>query len=57
MVKDPVCAMQIEESTATGARTYEGTTYYFCSKTCLEKFQREPAKYVEKRQARERTEP
>ncbi|HSD42571.1 MAG TPA: YHS domain-containing protein [Burkholderiales bacterium] len=43
--KDPVCGMQVA---ADGGYTkmHAGTRYWFCSKTCLEKFEAEPAKYA-----------
>lgn len=40
--KDPVCGMQIEQSEAAGQSEHEGTTYYFCSATCKEKFDESP---------------
>ena len=43
---DPICNMEVEESTAAGRFDYDGTTYLFCSVHCLEKFKQEPAKYV-----------
>ena len=44
-VVDPICGMTISPETAAGEYKYEGKTYYFCSKGCLEKFkvQNEPA--------------
>jgi Cu+-exporting ATPase len=36
--KDPVCGMSVDSTTATGSCTVNGHTYYFCSKSCLEKF-------------------
>ncbi len=45
-VKDPVCGMMIEESSAAETSRYQGQTYYFCSPECLEQFEANPAKYV-----------
>lgn len=45
--KDPVCGMQIEESTASGKADREGTTYYFCSSACQKKFEENPAEYAD----------
>jgi len=45
-VTDPVCGMSIEPDTAAGSYDYEGKTYYFCSPSCLQKFQAEPAKFI-----------
>jgi Cu+-exporting ATPase len=46
MVKDPVCGMEIKKEEAVGISNYQGETYYFCSKNCQEKFDRNPEKYV-----------
>ncbi len=45
-VKDPVCGMTIDEETARRKSEYEGKTYHFCSKSCLETFEQNPAKFV-----------
>jgi Cu+-exporting ATPase len=45
-VTDPVCGMSVEPESAAGSYRHEGQTYYFCSKSCLEKFQAEPAKFI-----------
>lgn len=44
--KDPVCGMQVEESDAAGQTDYEGTTYYFCSISCKDKFEASPEDYT-----------
>lgn len=46
MAKDPVCGMQIDESSAAGKSEYGGRTYYFCSPACKAKFDRDPVKYA-----------
>jgi Cu+-exporting ATPase len=38
MAKDPVCGMYVNESMAELKATVRGTTYYFCSETCLQQF-------------------
>jgi Cu+-exporting ATPase len=38
--------MRVDPATARGHATYEGRTYYFCSRSCLEKFQAAPARYL-----------
>lgn len=43
---DPVCEMQIEAEDAAGQAEYEGTTYYFCSQSCQQKFEADPARYT-----------
>ncbi len=35
---DPICGMTVSPETAAGSFQHEGTTYYFCSKGCLQKF-------------------
>ncbi len=46
MQTDPVCGMQIEESTAAEKSDYQGQTFYFCSVACKTRFDDEPEKYV-----------
>jgi Cu+-exporting ATPase len=46
-VKDPVCGMTIDEKDAAATSTYQGKTYHFCSAKCKEKFDKEPASYVQ----------
>ncbi len=43
---DPVCGMTVDPATAAGSFAHAGTTYYFCSRHCLEKFKAEPEKYL-----------
>lgn len=43
---DPVCGMKVNPKSAVGSHGHNGTTYYFCSKHCLEQFKLDPAKYV-----------
>ncbi len=38
MPTDPICGMFVEESPDTLHATVNGTTYYFCSKSCLQTF-------------------
>src|SRR3989441_4448982 len=39
MAKDPICGMYVEEGENALKTTRRGTTYYFCSETCLIQFQ------------------
>src|SRR5262245_13541487 len=39
MAKDPVCGMLVEETPHALKSTRNGTTYYFCSETCLTQFE------------------
>jgi len=45
-VVDPVCKMTIEDKEAAATSIYRGTTYYFCSKSCQEKFERDPEAFI-----------
>ncbi len=49
-LKDPVCNMNVEESSKFSA-IHENSTYYFCSQTCLDKFKDNPNKYLEPHKA------
>ncbi|MGA9838909.1 MAG: hypothetical protein WBE40_07380 [Thermoplasmata archaeon] len=42
-VKDPVCGMVIEHSTAAAHGTYGGETVYFCAVACQETYERKHA--------------
>ena len=44
---DPVCGMTVSPATAAGHHEHQGTTYYFCSKGCLERFREDPDRYLE----------
>jgi Cu+-exporting ATPase len=45
-VKDPVCGMTINDKDAAATSTYRETTYYFCSISCKEKFEKDPESYT-----------
>ena len=45
-VKDPVCGMTVSPDQAAGHVDYKGRTYYFCSQSCLDKFQGSPDAYL-----------
>ncbi|MCL5005562.1 MAG: heavy metal translocating P-type ATPase [Acidobacteria bacterium] len=45
-LKDPVCNMDVDPSTAAGSYRYKGTTYYFCCESCLERFRAAPEEYL-----------
>jgi len=44
--RDPVCGMQVTPDRNAGACEFRHHTYYFCSRTCLKKFQSNPAEYL-----------
>ena len=48
MPTDPVCGMPVAEKSAAGTFTHQGTTYYFCSAACLNKFRADPGAYEKK---------
>jgi YHS domain-containing protein len=43
---DPVCGMTVTKDGAAGSTTYQGKTYYFCSKACKDNFTKDPQKYL-----------
>ncbi|MBZ5736404.1 heavy metal translocating P-type ATPase [Nocardioides sp. TRM66260-LWL] len=45
-VKDPVCGMSVDPTTATSTATFDGDTYHFCSPGCRAKFVADPGAYV-----------
>jgi len=44
--KDPVCGMTVRPETAAASADHHGTTYYFCSRGCREKFVADPERYL-----------
>ncbi|MFN3454026.1 MAG: heavy metal translocating P-type ATPase [Pseudobdellovibrio sp.] len=51
-VKDPVCGMTIDPSTAKGGKsTFEGQDYFFCNPKCKTKFDADPKTYLFKSEA------
>jgi YHS domain-containing protein len=47
MFTDPVCGMEVHESSAPASAFYKGVVYYFCSRTCRRSFQDSPNNYVD----------
>jgi Cu+-exporting ATPase len=43
---DPVCGMTVDKTTARHSLDHDGTRYYFCSRSCLEKFAASPSAYL-----------
>ena len=43
---DPVCGMLVESRDAAGHTEFAGREYYFCSKSCLTKFEASPEAYA-----------
>ena len=48
-VKDPVCGMNVDPAAAAGKSDHEGTTYFFCSTSCKQKFDSDPTRYLSHR--------
>ncbi len=46
MAIDPVCKMEVEESTAAATSEYRGKTYYFCAMGCKKAFDQNPEEYL-----------
>lgn len=44
--KDPVCGMEVSRITAMEEFDYQGKIFYFCARSCREKFEAEPEKYI-----------
>lgn len=47
---DPVCGMEVDPASATSTRAVAGETYFFCSQTCLEAFDKDPPMYTRARE-------
>ncbi len=45
-VRDPVCGMRVDEWTAEVTTSYEGRRYVFCARRCLERFEKDPQRYL-----------
>jgi Cu+-exporting ATPase len=45
-VVGPVCGMKIDQEKASSKQDYEGQTYYFCGRSCAEKFKANPASFL-----------
>ena len=46
-VVDPVCGMSVVPADAAATVTHQGTTYYFCSSGCADKFTKSPTHYLQ----------
>jgi len=46
LVKDPVCGMMVDPRKSTGKVEHAGKTYHFCSEHCVERFKKEPEKFL-----------
>ena len=43
---DPVCGMSVTPVSAAAAWEYEEATYYFCSVGCMERFRKDPERFL-----------
>ena len=43
---DPVCGMRVDPAKAAGSHEHHGKTYYFCGKSCLERFKANPDSFL-----------
>ena len=48
-VKDPVCGMKLDSSSATARTTYQSEEVYFCSDACRGAFEAEPDRFIPER--------
>ena len=48
MEKDPVCGMEVADTSTAESYEYEGKTYYFCTNLCKIQFEHEPEKFISK---------
>ena len=56
-VVDPVCGMTVDSARAAGHVDYQGQTYYFCGRGCVEKFRANPAEFIKPRPEQARAAP
>ncbi len=45
MVRDPVCGMMVDDLKTKLKSEHEGRTFYFCSPSCKNTFDRDPHRY------------
>ena len=45
---DPVCGINVDQARAAVTLTHEGVTYYFCCRSCADRFKAGPQKYLAK---------
>jgi len=46
-VIDPVCGMTVSPKSAAGSHEHGGKTYYFCSRSCVERFKAAPESFLQ----------
>lgn len=45
-ITDPICGMGVEQPSDVLSYEHQGRTYYFCSRSCLQKFKSDPDQYM-----------
>ena len=45
-MRDPVCGMDISPGQAAATSLHDGQTYYFCARTCKQRFDKDPQRYL-----------
>ncbi len=50
MAIDLVCGMEVDPQSAAATYEYKGETYYFCAPGCKAAFEKDPEKYLAKKQ-------
>jgi YHS domain-containing protein len=45
-VHDPVCGMEINSNDAFAKREHMGQTFYVCSQSCVDQFDKDPHRYM-----------
>lgn len=50
-LRDPVCGMKVDEWTTLLSLEHDGRRYAFCSRQCLDRFQKAPTSYASAREA------
>jgi YHS domain-containing protein len=53
MTKDPVCGKQIDENKAPATTSHRGQKYSFCGQDCKNKFDQQPERYAQSKQAQQ----
>jgi Cu+-exporting ATPase len=46
MERDVVCGMEVDRDSAAAQSEFNGRTYFFCSQSCKENFDRQPERYI-----------
>ena len=46
MAIDPVCMMKVDGRKTSHKTAHNGEKYYFCSRGCMRKFEKNPERYI-----------